>query len=118
MIYGFNEKKEKVEVVKSDDFAFYEGTINNVAASSISTINVQQSELGISDLENWMVVSTYELSTDNYSNSWLTYFRPDYGEYPKAVIRETEQILRITVYNSDSIKRNIPVRVLLKRVSP
>lgn len=115
MIYGFNDNKEKVEVVKSDDFAFYEGTINNVAASSISTITVQQSELGISDLENWMVVSNYELSS---TNSWMTYFRDNYGEYPKTVIRETEQILRITVYNADSSKRNIPVRVLLKRVSP
>jgi hypothetical protein len=114
MIYGFNDKKEKVEVVKSDDFAFYEGTINNVAAASISSITVQQSELGISDLENWMVVSTYELSSNN---SWLTYFRANYGDYPVTVIREAEQVLRITVYNADSSKRNIPVRVLLKRVS-
>lgn len=114
MIYGFNNKKEKVEVVKADDFAFYEGTINNVAASSISTITIQQSQLGIDDIENWMVVSAYELSNSNY---WMTYFRADYGEYPKAVIREAEQIIRLTVYNSDNSKRNIPVRLLLKRVS-
>lgn len=114
MTYGFNNKKEKVEVVQADDFAFYEGTINNVAASSVSTISIQQSELGISDLENWMVVSTYEMSNSNY---WMTYFRDNYGEYPKAVIREAEQIIRLTVYNSDASKRNIPVRVLLKRVS-
>jgi hypothetical protein len=115
MIYGFNDKKEKVEVVKARDFVYYETEISGVSPSGVSGVSITQDELGIADIENWMIVSVYQYST---SHVWNRVFRANYGDYPKAQLNESGQNIYITVYNASSSQRKIPVRVLLKRVAP
>lgn len=136
MAYGFNDKKEKVEVystsetynkdevynkqeaVPNSDFVLIEGTssVGYNESKMIEYSAAQLAQLGIEDMTKWMIISV--ASKIGFDNIWENshYLGSTNLTRPSAIYLETENKLRVFLYNSNSNTQTVTYRVLLKKV--
>lgn len=143
MAYGFNDDKSKFDLSEFEknlpQLLFISlTTAQNVTAGRSGYVDIDLSAYGIPDTDagNWYILSVAQKLVNNYSASnhsaWTTWQACDFAEennaleyidqYPYAALYPTgrsdknnDPIVRVSVFNDDSVAQKIMVRVVLAR---
>lgn len=115
MIYGFNDSKEKVEVVAEDRFAKIEDTSTFEVAAGETVYRkfpalVMQQVFNDTDLDKWSVIVNDIYISDSYHNRWQQNWNVTHWRNGQEFV--------IPVENTGSSTMNVKTRVVFYRVEP
>ena len=117
-VYNKSEVYNKEEAVPDSDFVLIEGSssVGYNESKMIEYSASQLAQLGIEDMTKWMIISvTSKSSSDNiWENSH--YLGSTNLTRPSAIYLESENKLRVFLYNSNPNTQTVSYRVLLKKV--
>lgn len=119
MVYGFNDNKEKVEVLSwTDDILVFEYKCVTTTRGKFTTI--VNLDIGDSSLDDYIVIGVMQKESrvpEGYRNGFTN---SDGRVYPYAEIKENDSLNKMTIgiynHSNDGLVSEITCRIMLAKV--